>query len=73
MTVKELYKECENLLVTGLGDKEIMVSNDDGGNGFHHLFYSFITEQNEIDEILGSCSAYCGYGLDDANNFVLLG
>ena len=73
MTVKELYNECEHLLGMGLGDKEIMISADDEGNGFHYLFYSVVTEKNEIDEIIESCSGHCGYGLDDTNNIVLLG
>lgn len=61
MTVKELYKECECLLGMGLGDKEVMISKDDEGNGFHYLYYSFLTDSDGIKEYT------------DEQNVVLLG
>ena len=67
MTVKELCKECERLISTGYGDKEVLISRDDEGNGFHYLFYTFMTETENIKEVL----EYWGDG--DAENVVLLG
>lgn len=61
MTVMELYKECECLLGMGLGDKKVMISKDDEGNGFHYLYYSFLTDEDGIKEYT------------DEKNVVLLG
>lgn len=40
-TVKQLYKECKKQIDAGNGDKVIMLSQDDEGNGYHYLWYSF--------------------------------
>lgn len=58
-TVNELLKECEKQIKLGNGDKTIMISKDDEGNGYHYLIYSFTPAKdvfdvdfymNEIDE-----------------------
>ena len=41
MTINKLKKECEKQIALGNGDKVIMISDDDEGNGFHYLFYTF--------------------------------
>ena len=38
-TVKELFEACKLQIAKGNGDKHILVSDDDEGNGFHTLFY----------------------------------
>lgn len=50
LTVKELYQECRKEINNGNGDKVIMISNDDEGNGYHYLWYSFTNEVGEIME-----------------------
>ena len=49
MTVKDLYNACEEQIERGNGDKVIMISNDDEGNGYHYLWYSFATME-EFEE-----------------------
>jgi hypothetical protein len=39
ITVKELYEICKNAIKDGDGNKYIVVSDDNEGNGFHGLFY----------------------------------
>lgn len=39
--VKTLKKLCEKEIKKGNGDKVIMISQDDEGNGFHYLWYEF--------------------------------
>lgn len=70
ITVKELMEECKKLCEKGYGDKHILISRDDEGNGFHTLFYSFTTDEKSIKEY-----ADFGYFHDDndANEVVLLG
>lgn len=41
VTVEELMLLCAEEVKKGNGKKEILISDDDEGNGFHHLFYSF--------------------------------
>lgn len=42
-TVKELKALCDMEIRKGNGDKVIMISDDDEGNGYHYLWYSFMT------------------------------
>lgn len=48
-TVKELYNACKDQIKKGNGDKVIMISDDDEGNGYHYLYYSFTTME-EFEE-----------------------
>lgn len=48
LTVKELAKLCQDEIKKGHGDCSIMISDDDEGNGYHYLWYSFITA-SELD------------------------
>lgn len=41
LTIKELYKRCEEEIKAGRGDNAIMLSNDDEGNGYHYCWYAF--------------------------------
>lgn len=40
-TVKDLRKFCDMQIKKGNGDKYVLISNDDEGNGYHTLFYGF--------------------------------
>ena len=51
MTIKELFYECKTEINRGNGDKEIWISRDDEGNGYHRLFYSFLINKKDLDEI----------------------
>ena len=41
LTVKDLYKLCKEEIDNGNGNKKIVISDDNEGNGFHGLFYGF--------------------------------
>ncbi len=49
MTIKELKVLCDREIKQGNGDMEIWLSNDDEGNGFHMLFYPFLTKKEEVE------------------------
>lgn len=49
ITVKELKEACDEQIKKGNGDKVIMISDDDEGNGYHYLWYSFTTME-EFEE-----------------------
>lgn len=41
ITVNELKKLCDFEIVKGNGNKKILISQDDEGNGYHYLFFAF--------------------------------
>lgn len=43
ITVKQLYQLCKKEIEKGNGNHAIMISQDDEGNGYHYLWYSFQT------------------------------
>lgn len=43
ITVGQLYQLCKKEIMEGNADKVIMISQDDEGNGYHYLWYSFQT------------------------------
>jgi len=54
LTVKDLLEYCKIAIKEGHGNDKIMISQDDEGNGYHYLFFSFtkasdILTDDEID------------------------
>ena len=41
VTVKRLLELCQQQVAKGNGDKIIILSNDDEGNGYHEMIYEF--------------------------------
>lgn len=68
VTVKELLKACEEQVKKGNGDKIVLISNDDEGNGFHTLFYQFT---DKLENIKGYSD--CFHDNNNPENVVLLG
>ena len=52
VTVKELLFMCAEQMDKGNGNKHIIISRDDEGNGFHTLLYGFTTNREELESIL---------------------
>ena len=50
-TVIELKKLCEEEIKKGNGNKYILISDDEEGNGFHYLWYSFTEIDDEYYDI----------------------
>lgn len=48
MTVKELREACDSVIASGFGDYNVAISNDEEGNGYHDLFYPFMTNRNMV-------------------------
>ena len=69
LTVKDLKKFCEQEIKNGNGNKLIVVSDDNEGNGFHGLFYAFTTiKENEKDWF----SIYDSHS-EEPNEIIVLG
>lgn len=52
LKVKDLKKLVDQQMKLGNGDKYIVISDDNDGNGFHGLFYGFTDDEQSIDDIL---------------------
>lgn len=72
MTVRELLKFCQKAVTDGLGDKQVYISQDDEGNGFHKLYYEFTTSPDDIKDLLGGTYSRLDKG-DSEENVILLG
>ena len=48
ITVKQLLEICKEQIEGGNGDKTVLISDDDEGNGFHTLFYGFLSDPEKI-------------------------
>lgn len=70
MTVKELYDDLHQEILTGNGNKTILISSDDEGNEYHTLWY---TVQSNVDEIKKIKEATCFHDDNNPEEVVLLG
>lgn len=52
LTVAQLLEFCKEQVEKGNGDKHIIISTDDEGNGYHTLFYSFTDDEENLQNIL---------------------
>ena len=69
MTVKELYELAEALVKDGYGDKEILISDDEEGNGYHKVWYDFTIDEGSIMD----CIDITGMPSVDPKKVVILG
>ena len=49
MTVKELMKACKEQIAKGNGDKIVLLSDDEEGNGYHEMYYAFTEDVASLD------------------------
>lgn len=51
MTVNDLFELCKKAIRKGHGNKNIVLSDDNEGNGYHGMFYGFaeVTEGFEYE------------------------
>ena len=70
ITVKQLKELCEQQIKKGNGDKHILISDDDEGNGFHTLFYDFVDNKSEGFAYMLTMEHD---GTHNVNNCVILG
>lgn len=69
LTVTQLKKLCDNEIKKGNGNRMIVISDDNEGNGFHGLFFGFtIIEEKDkpFYDIYDSQS-------EDINKIIILG
>ena len=64
MTVKRLKELCEEQIKKGNGDKIVILSNDEEGNGYHECYYEF-TEDVAGNDMWGT--------IEDPDKKIILG
>lgn len=67
LTVSDLLKICKNAVDNGLGDKYVFISQDDEGNGFHALHYSFTTQVKDYADLVYQVNE------EDLEDIIILG
>ena len=76
LTVNQLSKILNEAKKNGFGNKHIMVSEDDEGNGYHELFFGLTTDEEDVKEMFSDrFSPMLPYGVtkDNLKDYVLLG
>jgi hypothetical protein len=69
--LKELYDECKKQMALGNGEKFLVVSDDNEGNGFHGMFFTITPIEPKMKDyyehlIMDSCET-------NADNILLVG
>lgn len=69
LTINELLELCKKQVKKGNGDKKIVISDDNEGNGYHGLFYAF----TEIEEEEKEYYQVYDSETNDINKIIVLG
>lgn len=74
ITVKRLKAICDNAIKNGLGDRKILISSDDEGNGYHELFFALSDCEDVLDESDAMCVLPYGVTYEEAiKDYIILG
>lgn len=52
LTVNDLLKLCQQAVSEGNGNKNIVLSDDNEGNGYHGLFYGFTPLDDGFEDMI---------------------
>lgn len=72
MTIKKLKKLVDQQIKRGNGDKYIVISDDNEGNGYHGLFYGFNEDKRDVYMFLMDETIHDTIE-EDENNIIILG
>ena len=70
ITLKELKAIVDNGVRHGYGNKVVLLSDDDEGNGYHTLFFGLTTNKKDVAETLKYAFDHDGH---DPKDVVILG
>ena len=72
VTVRELYDALAVACKSGFGNKKVLLSNDDEGNGYHECFFTLATDIKKFR--LSYNDLPYGVSPEDAeNDYVIIG
>ena len=72
-TINDLAKLVDAEIKKGNGEKMIMLSDDDEGNGYHGLYYAFTPTEKVFDDSPYSPSLPYGVKKEELKDYVILG
>jgi hypothetical protein len=72
-TINDLKKAVDAQISLGNGNKRILVSADDEGNGYHELFYLFTPAEMVFDGSPYQPLTPFGMNKKDIKNYIILG
>lgn len=72
-TINDLAKLVDAEIKKGNGEKMIMLSDDDEGNGYHGLYYAFTPTEKVFDDSPYSPSLPYGVKKEEVKDYVILG
>ena len=52
LTIKDIYKQCQEEIKKGNGDHVVLLSSDDEGNEFHYCWYAFTPIDKYTEEFI---------------------
>ena len=76
LTIAQLMADCISEVKKGNGNKKILISDDDEGNGYHELFFGITSGDNmkEMGEYLKENSYMIPFDVaDNISEYVILG
>ena len=71
LKLKDLYQACKMLMDMGKGEKTLVLSDDNEGNGFHGMFFA-LTEIDE-DNVEGFSGLIYDNSEPDIHNIIVVG
>lgn len=74
MTVKQLLLNIKKIAETdkSILDKEILISDDEEGNGYHGIYYNITHDPSEVEDIIAN-SHGADRDIADYSKYVILG
>lgn len=67
ITVNTLYEYCKNAIKNGHGNKNIVLSDDNEGNGYHGMFFGFTPIDEYTEDLIYDSQT------SSANDTIILG
>ena len=73
ITVKVLYELIQKEMLKGNGDKKIVLSDDNEGNGYHGMFYGFTSAPKTVKETIEYSNGVYDSETENPKEIVILG
>ena len=73
ITVKVLYELVQKEMLKGNGDKMIVLSDDNEGNGYHGMFFGFVSAPKTVKATIDASNGVYDSVSENPKEIVILG
>lgn len=73
LTVEALYKSLGRLVKAGQGNKKIVISDDNEGNGYHGCFFATTSDPKAVSSVINLSNGLNDSEETDCKNIVIIG